>query len=324
MASAIAQSKEYASFRNSVARKTIIVDHGRREYREWFIYEHGPKDSPCPIIFLPPASGTADVYFYQMLTLGAQGYRTISVEFAPYFSHSKFCEGMAKFLEQQKIPRAHFFGASLGGFLAQKFAEQNEGNGRVVSLFLCNSFVDTASFKDMPYTGLHFFLPAFMLRRIVMSNFPEHDVEARIADSIDFMVERLELLQQPVLASRLALNCEEGYIAPQTLANVPITVMDVFDECAIAPKVRDEVLKCFPHSKQAHLKCGGNFPYLSRADEVSMHLKVHMRQFEDAGFDGAGPSTSPAEEDSFVGGADAGVRPTAADKGKRRQSGVER
>lgn len=50
--------------------------------------------------------------------------------------------------------------------------------------------------------------------------------------------------------------------------------MDVFDESALSSAVRDELYKCYPHAKLAHLKTGGNFPYLSRSAEVNLHLQV--------------------------------------------------
>ena len=31
---------------------------------------------------------------------------------------------------------------------------------------------------------------------------------------------------------------------------------------------------CYPDAKRAHLKDGGNFPYLSRSDEVNIHIQV--------------------------------------------------
>lgn len=36
----------------------------------------------------------------------------------------------------------------------------------------------------------------------------------------------------------------------------------------------------YPNAKRAHLKTGGDFPYLSRPDEVNMHIVIHLRQFE--------------------------------------------
>ena len=32
--------------------------------------------------------------------------------------------------------------------------------------------------------------------------------------------------------------------------------------------------KCYPNAKRAHLKSGGNFPYLSRPDEVNLYIQV--------------------------------------------------
>ena len=34
--------------------------------------------------------------------------------------------------------------------------------------------------------------------------------------------------------------------------------------------------KCYPDSKRAHLKSGGNFPYLSRSNEVNLMIQVQL------------------------------------------------
>ena len=44
--------------------------------------------------------------------------------------------------------QVHIFGASLGGFLAQKFAEFTCKSPRVASIILCNSFYDTSIFHQ--------------------------------------------------------------------------------------------------------------------------------------------------------------------------------
>ena len=48
----------------------------------------------------------------------------------------------------------------------------------------------------------------------------------------------------------------------------------VFDESALSQAVSEELYKCYPDAKRAHLKSGGNFPFLSRSDEVNVFLKV--------------------------------------------------
>ena len=46
--------------------------------------------------------------------------------------------------------------------------------------------------------------------------------------------------------------------------------------------VRDEMYKSYPSAKLAHLKSGGNFPYLSRSEEINMFILIHLRNFETA------------------------------------------
>lgn len=84
----------------------------------------------------------------------------------------------------------------------------------------------------------------------------------------------METLSQQDLASRLTLNCITSYVDPHKLASIPVTITDVFDEYALSPVVREEMYKSYPHAKLAHLKSGGNFPYLSRSDEINLHLQV--------------------------------------------------
>jgi len=53
------------------------------------------------------------------------------------------------------------------------------------------------------------------------------------------------------------------------------------DEVAVSQKVRDQVYKFYPEAKIALLKNGGNFCYLSRSDEINMHIKIHLRPYLD-------------------------------------------
>ena len=64
----------------------IVVDSS--DDKEWLIYDAGPRSVRCPLICLPPASGTADVFFKQVLTLSSLGYRVISVSLI-YFVDKK-------------------------------------------------------------------------------------------------------------------------------------------------------------------------------------------------------------------------------------------
>ena len=69
-----------------------------------------------------------------------------------------------------------------------------------------------------------------------------------------------------------------------------VTIMDVFDECALTQGVKDDMYKCYPQAKRAHLKTGGNFPYLSRSTEVNLYLEIHLRQFVGTPFTALDPA----------------------------------
>ncbi len=228
----------------------------------------------CPLVFLPPVSGAADVFFLQLMALSSRGHRAIAVDAPPYWTIDEWCRGFKMLLTHLAIEKVHIFGAALGGFLAQKFAEYTRPCPRVASLLLCNSFTDTSVFKYAEQTPVFWLLPATVLKGMVLSGVETGSADAGITRASQFMGERLAALEQPVIASRLAINCTPSYVQPHMVNDLPVTVMDVFDESALSQEVKEELYKSYPKAKLAHLKTGGNFPYLSRSDEVNMHILV--------------------------------------------------
>ncbi|XP_014676977.1 PREDICTED: maspardin-like [Priapulus caudatus] len=275
----ISRSREYQSFRSTVPQKKLVVDDD--DTKEWKLFDSGPRSVACPLLCLPPASGTADIFYKQIVALTALGYRVIAAEYPVYWNLNEWNEGLRKLLDYLKIDKVHIFGASLGGFLAQKFAEYTFRSPRVASIVMCNSFTDTSVFEQADSAPVFWLMPALVLKKMVMGNFNQGVMESEIANSIDFMVEKLDGLSQQQLSSRLTLNCMASYIEPQKLKDVAVTIMDVFDDCALTDTVRDETYKCYPEARRAHLKGGGNFPFLSRSAEVNLHLQIHLRQFSD-------------------------------------------
>ncbi|GBP13943.1 Maspardin [Eumeta japonica] len=274
----LSQTSEYLSFRSSIPLRKIVVDCDGS--KTWRIYDSGPKSVSCPVICLPPVSGTADVFFRQVMGLAARGVRVIAAESPAYWNIKEWCDGFKRLLDYLELDKVHLFGASLGGFIAQKFAELTHNCPRVISLVLCNTFTDTSIFEYKDSSALFWLLPSVMLKRMLMANFTTEKNDKRIKESIEFMTERLESLTQADLASRLTLNCSTGYVQANRLSNMPVTIMDVWDDSALSSHVREDLHKCYPHAKLAHLKNGGNFPYLSRSDEVNLHLLIHLRQFD--------------------------------------------
>lgn len=289
MNSVISRSQEYQSFRSTVPQQKVVVDCDVEEDKVWIVYDTGPKNVRCPIVFLPPVSGTADIFFKQLLALSSIGYRVMSIEYPAYWTYQEWIEGFRRLLDHFRLDKVHVFGASLGGYLAQKFAEHTVKSPRIHSLILCNSFTDTTVFQQTNSAGLFWILPGFVLKKMIMDNLQVDEVDPDVADAIDFMVERLDGLGRSEIASRLTLNCKDSYVEPQKLLGIHITLLDVFDACAISDQVKEEMYKCYPNAKRAHLKTGGNFPYLCRSGEVNLHIQLHLRSFNKTRFSAIDP-----------------------------------
>ncbi len=86
---------------------------------------------------------------------------------------------------------------------------------------------------------------------------------------------QINTLSRSDLASRLTIGCTSCHVRPENIRDLmTVTIMDVFDDYALCSPVREEIYDLYPFAKLAQLKTGGNFPFLSKFEEVNMHLKV--------------------------------------------------
>ncbi|KPM08068.1 abhydrolase domain-containing protein [Sarcoptes scabiei] len=285
----IEKSEQYCRFRSQIALRRYALDDDENNAKDWSVFECGPKEINCPVIFFPPISGSADVFFLQLQYLSDHGHRVISAEYPSYYLIEDFVAGFRRFIEYFKFEKVHIFGASLGGFLAQKFAEVHPN--LVASLILCNSFADTCRFKLVNIVPIIWINPAPVLRKIFTTNKVPKTADDKIKNAVEFMTSKLENLSHEQLISRLYLNLTENHIQPDNIQSIPVTIIDVFDECSNSDHTREELYKMYPNAKLAHLKSGGNFPYLSRSEEVNMHLVVHLRQFQGTKYSSSLPMT---------------------------------
>lgn len=291
MMSETSQSAEYQEFRSRFPLKRVVVDEDAS--KEWMLYDSGPREVTCPVLFFPPVAGTAEVFFKQIISLSERGYRVISVSYPVYWSLREYVHGFIRLLDHMKLDKVHVFGASIGGYIAQKIAESICNCQRIHSLILCNSFSDTSAFHEAERANLFWMMPGSLLKRTIIRASTLRDSLAsgspEIADSMVFMSESLDRMSQAELASRLTVSCTSSYVEPQRLQSIPVTIIDVFDRHIAVQKVRDVLFKMYPDARWAHLKTGGNFPFLSASDEVNLHIMIHMRSFEGTRFSAQSP-----------------------------------
>uniref|UniRef100_A0A7N1A8M6 Maspardin n=1 Tax=Kalanchoe fedtschenkoi TaxID=63787 RepID=A0A7N1A8M6_KALFE len=262
---------DYVHFKSQVPLHKIPIGT-----RQWRYYDFGPKNMP-PLICLTGTAGTADVYYKQIMSLSMKGYRIISVDIPRVWNHREWIIAFEKFLDAIDVHHIHLYGTSLGGFLAQLFAQYRPR--RVKSLVLSNTFLETRSFAaSMPWAPVASWTPSFWLKRYVLTGIRDGPHEPFIADSVDFVVSQVETLSREDLASRLTLMADDASVGPLLLNDSFITIMDTNDYCATPQHLKDQVMDRYPGARQAQLKTGGDFPFLSRSDEVNLHLQLHLRR----------------------------------------------
>ncbi|XP_059657435.1 uncharacterized protein LOC132303986 [Cornus florida] len=262
---------DYIYFKSQVPLHKIPIGS-----KQWRYYDFGPKVVP-PLICLPATAGTADIYYKQIMALSMKGYRVISVDIPRVWNHLEWIQAFEKFLDAIDVHHIHLYGTSLGGFLAQVFAQHRPR--RVRSLVLSNSFLETSSFSAaMPWAPIVGWTPSFLLKRYVLTGIRDGPHEPFIADSVDFVVSQVETLSREDLASRLTLTVDAASVGPLLLSDSFITLIDTNDYCAIPQQLRDQVGERYPGARRAYLKTGGDFPFLSRPDEVNLHLQLHLRR----------------------------------------------
>ncbi|CAM6044975.1 unnamed protein product [Sphagnum compactum] len=270
----MSEAGDYVHFKARVPLHHIPI--GSSGTKHWRFYDFGPKSVP-PLVCLSGVAGSADIFYKQILFLSAKGYRVIAADAPAVWNHLEWVSSFEKFLDALGVHQVHLYGTSLGGFLAQLFAQYRPR--RVKSLLLSNTFLDNWDFEAiMPWASLISWTPEFLLKRYILSGIQDGPQEPSIADSIDFVVKQLESLSREELASRLTLNTLPAAVGHVTLPDSAVTIMDTNDYCAVPSFLKEKVSARYPGGRRALLKSGGDFPFLSRADEVNLHAQLHLRR----------------------------------------------
>ncbi|KFH17866.1 hydrolase alpha/beta fold protein [Toxoplasma gondii MAS] len=103
---------------------------------------------------------------------------------------------------------------------------------------------------------------------------PQEDLQIR--NSKEFLVSHLDELSAKELAARLALQVAISAATPLQKTPERVLILQSLD-ADVPPDVAEDLRNFFPRAKVAELRDGGQFPFLSRPEEVTLHMQVHLR-----------------------------------------------
>ncbi|KAH7829478.1 putative acid cluster protein 33 [Monocercomonoides exilis] len=270
----LANTEAFTKFRGNVPLQRATV--GITNPKTWKFYDCGD-ESKAPIVMLPPAAGTAEGYFKLMNELPERGIRIIAVQNPPIIDHDEWIESFAAFLDHIKLKRVHLLGSGLGGFLVLLFTRIHQK--RVISTILINSYAANIALQQP--TVKFEFAPAFVLRNYLTQSLQTQPAAAtKNLASVDFFKKQMESLTQEELFSSLSLMCTEAYIDKKKIDSKTLTIMETDDFSSLNERVKGTCASFFPTATLVPLKKGGDFPYISVADEVCLYITVHMRRLD--------------------------------------------
>lgn len=107
--------------------------------QEWLVQDSGGPAGLPPLVLLPGALGTGEVFWRVLHALGGTR-RVLALGYPPIPSAAGLAESLAALLDAMELPRVDLLGTSLGGYVAQVFALGRPD--RIRRLVLANTFYD--------------------------------------------------------------------------------------------------------------------------------------------------------------------------------------
>lgn len=264
-----------ARFRSVAALQTVAIASPFEV--QFSYYDMGPRSGTTPVVLIPGTVGGPEQYHKVLMVLSSKGYRAIAVSFPVVFDYELWVAAMEAFLDTLRVPSAHMLGSGLGGFLVQILCALRPR--RIISMVLCNSFLETRHFRESAtFVDAVRLMPAFLLKRSLLKRFPQADTY-----SLDFMIQQVEAMKQPELASRIFINLSE-YLGRERVAIDPhrVSIIDSLDDKSVPAEQRQKLYKRYEDGASiGQLKEGGPWPYLEVAEEFCVYLLVHLRRMEE-------------------------------------------
>ena len=248
--------------------RELIVDGVR-----WQLRDTAPGSEAVPLVLLPGALGTGDVFYQLLAALGAE-HRLLSLTFPPLPSARAMANSLVRVLDALELPAVDLLGTSLGGYVAQLAAISHPRRFR--KMVLANTFYDAglqqlrwppvAEYADIPVDVL------LAAARQQLENgaepTPEHAELKRV------MLSLVGAAQDgaAVRAMRLAV-LTAGVLERVPLADTAITLIDDDNDPVIAAPTREQMRERYRGCRHIRIAGGGHFPSNLRPAEYEAAVR---------------------------------------------------
>lgn len=242
----------------------------------WSLRDTDPHSGRTPIVMLPGAGGTGDV-FYRAIEEVRTSRRVVSVAYPALQDVERIKSGLAAALSEVEITQVDICGSSIGGYLAQAFAI--EWPERVRLCMLCNTFFDASWIRNRISRDNLLDTPAE--EHLANAIRKLHSLAGKTAEQADFKQTMLSLVGNDQTAD-MAKSVLLAVLGAPTLDRVPlvpeaIAVLDTRDDAVVDEPTRLSVRARYHDSAQYHLETGEHYPALLNPTKFTRAVLAHFR-----------------------------------------------
>lgn len=228
------------------------------------------KEEGFPLVLLPGAQGTGDIYFNQLLAIG-QDIRVIAVTYPEVSDCQALANGFRSFLDRLGISRAVFSGSSFGALWLQFFAARFPDY--VAGALLANAFIDSQSKQALFDHMLSMSGPDVVaaVNRGAQAAAGKSAEHARLAEIIGELVGPVQSGEG--LQSRLR---GVRFSSPAPVIDLPgerIALVECDDDPLIDPPMQDEMATRYGSSARHRISGGEHYPAVLKPDRYNAILR---------------------------------------------------
>lgn len=222
-----------------------------------FLRTSGPG---TPVLWLPGAQGTAELFFKQFLAWGDRR-RLIALSYPALTDGAALADFVAAFAEAQQCLRFDLVGTSLGGYIAQWVAVRHPQ--RVGRLVVGNSFVDPGPAQSPDKLQALEGRSAEVVKAEMMGRVeagPDGELK-QVQLELVGRRQSAELLRARLLAVQRAVPVPGLGVPDERLL-----VLECDNDLLIPPPMRAAVRAAHPQARHVTVEGGGHYPFLLRSE----------------------------------------------------------